>query len=110
MRYTSEHHEAVINTHGECKAIEALGFQPESKAVNSAKPKAIKSADPGMVLPPSPTRNQLMEKVKSLGIKNFRVMNKEELKMIVSGASVPQIEAIQLAAVTRWKSGWKAKG
>lgn len=55
------------------------------------------------------TRNDLMEAVKRLGIKNFRVMNKEELKAIVNGATGPQIEAIQLAAVTRWKSGWGKK-
>ena len=55
------------------------------------------------------TRNQLMEAVKGLGIKNFRVMNKAELLMICEGATPQQIEAIQLAAVTRWKSGWGTK-
>ena len=52
------------------------------------------------------SRNELMEWVKERGIKNFRVMNKEELAAIVGGATPQQIEAIQLAAVSRWKSGF----
>ncbi|MEK7140494.1 MAG: hypothetical protein AAB815_01790, partial [Patescibacteria group bacterium] len=52
------------------------------------------------------TRNDLMLAVQRLGVKNFRVMNKEELKSICNGATPQQIEAIQLAAVTRWKSGF----
>ena len=55
------------------------------------------------------SRNQLMEEVKSRGIKNFRVMNKEELAEIVDGAKPDRIEAIMKEAVTRWKAGWKKK-
>ena len=52
------------------------------------------------------SRNQLMEAVKSRGIKNFRVMNKAELAEIVGGAKSDRIEAIMKEAVTRWKAGW----
>ena len=55
------------------------------------------------------SRNQLMEEVKSRGIKNFRVMNKAELTEIVGGAKPERIEAIQKEAVNRWKSGWGTK-
>ena len=55
------------------------------------------------------SRNQLMEEVKSRGIKNFRVMNKAELTEIVGGAKPDRIEAIMKEAVTRWKAGWTKK-
>ena len=55
------------------------------------------------------SRNQLMEVVKSRGIKNFRVMNKAELAEIVGGAKSDRIEAIMKEAVTRWKAGWTKK-
>lgn len=52
------------------------------------------------------SRAVLMQQVRDRGVKNFRVMNKEELQSIVNGATPQQIEAIQLSAVTRWKAGW----
>ena len=55
------------------------------------------------------SRNQLMEEVKSRGIKNFRVMNKAELAEIVAGAKEDRIKEIGEEAVKRWKSGWGTK-
>lgn len=54
-----------------------------------------------------PSRQELMELAKSKKIKNFRVMNKEELAEIVkSGTSQTRIKEIEETAVKRWKSGW----
>lgn len=58
---------------------------------------------------PAKSRNELMQEVKSRGIKNFRVMNKAELIEIVNGASQTRISEIQVDAVMRWKSGWGTK-
>jgi hypothetical protein len=63
-----------------------------------------KKADVG-----GPSRQELMELAKSKKIKNFRVMNKEELAEVVkSGTSQVRIKEIQDIAVKRWKSGWSA--
>ncbi|MBU1863899.1 MAG: hypothetical protein KKH94_09575 [Candidatus Omnitrophica bacterium] len=53
------------------------------------------------------TRNALMLKAKERGIKNFRVLNKEELMHVLAeGITQQEIDAIVAGAVTRWKSGW----
>jgi len=54
-----------------------------------------------------PSRQELMELARSKKIKNFRVMNKEELAEIVkSGTSAARAKEIEETAVKRWKSGW----
>ena len=56
------------------------------------------------------TRQALMMKVKEKGIKNFRVLNKEELGLVlVDGVTPEQIEKVVSGAVARWKSGWGSK-
>ena len=58
-----------------------------------------------------PSRNELMEAVRAKKVKNFRVMNKEELaEVIKDGTTVSRIKEIQETAVKRWKSGWKSQG
>ena len=56
------------------------------------------------------TRNQLMDEVRRMGVKNFRVMNKAELAEIVGGAGEARVAEIMAAAVARWKAGWKKCG
>ena len=51
------------------------------------------------------SRNDLMLKVKSMGIKQFRVMNKAELLEVLS-ATPERIAEIQKTVVERWKSGF----
>lgn len=101
----------MVNAQGGYAVLESLGFKTEGEMAKNktvAEPKkqvrvAIeKYKNEAKVC----TRNEMMLEVKSMGIKNFRVMNKEELTAIINGAPKAQIEAIQLAAVTRWKSGW----
>ena len=53
------------------------------------------------------SRNDLMLKAKEKGIKNFRILNKEELLHILAkGITKQEIEAIISGAIARWKSGW----
>ena len=53
------------------------------------------------------TRNALMLQAKDRGIKNFRVLNKEELMHVTAdGITQQEIDAIVAGAVARWKAGW----
>lgn len=53
------------------------------------------------------TRNALMLQAKERGIKNFRVLNKEELMHVTAeGITQQEIDALVAGAVDRWKSGW----
>ena len=53
------------------------------------------------------TRNTLMLQAKERGIKNFRVLNKEELaQVLVDGVTQERINEVVAGAVTRWKAGW----
>ena len=53
------------------------------------------------------TRNTLMLQAKERGIKNFRVLNKDELMHVLAeGITQQEIDALVAGAVTRWKSGW----
>jgi hypothetical protein len=57
-----------------------------------------------------PSRNELMEAVRAKEVKNFRVMNKEELaEVLKDGTTESRIKEIQEIAVKRWKSGWKSQ-
>ena len=54
-----------------------------------------------------PSRNELMLQAKAKGIKNFRVINKQELADILKeGTTQARIDEIISGAVARWKSGW----
>ncbi|MBN1364089.1 MAG: hypothetical protein JW976_04705 [Syntrophaceae bacterium] len=53
------------------------------------------------------TRQVLMLKAKDRGIKNFRVLNKNELMHVLAeGITQQEIDALVAGAVKRWKSGW----
>jgi len=53
------------------------------------------------------TRQALMLKAKDKGIKNFRILNKNELMHILAeGITQQEIDALVAGAVARWKSGW----
>ncbi len=56
------------------------------------------------------TRQDLMLRAKDRGIKNFRVLNKEELLVVLAeGVTQEQIDNVVSGAVARWKSGWGSK-
>jgi hypothetical protein len=54
-----------------------------------------------------PSRNDLMLKAKDKGIKNFRILNKEELEFVLcEGQSAENIAECVRLAIERWKSGF----
>ena len=129
MKYSSQNHDVVVNASGGYAVLERLGFKTEEgemakkkkAAVKTAEPKKGKLASKAVVEAASEkfrknvlggkekSRNELMLEVKTLGVKNFRVMNKTELAEIVAGAKPDRVEAIMKEAVTRWKAGWTKK-
>jgi hypothetical protein len=53
------------------------------------------------------SRHTLMMIAKERGIKNYRVLNKEELMHITAeGITQQEVDALVYGAVKRWKSGW----
>jgi uncharacterized protein (DUF342 family) len=53
------------------------------------------------------TRNALMLQAKELGIRNFRVLNKEELAQVLADGVTPErINEVVAGSVARWKAGW----
>jgi len=56
------------------------------------------------------TRQALMMLAKNRGIKNFRILNKVELRQVLAeDVTLEQIEQVVSGAVARWKSGWGSK-
>lgn len=56
------------------------------------------------------TRQGLMLQAKERGIKNFRVLNKEELYAVLADkVTQEKINDVVSGAVARWKSGWGSK-
>ena len=56
------------------------------------------------------SRNELMLIAKDRGIKNFRILNKNELMHILAeGITQQEVDALVAGAVDRWKSGWGSK-
>jgi len=56
------------------------------------------------------SRNELMLIAKDRCIKNFRILNKNELMHILAeGITQQEIDALVAGAVDRWKSGWGSR-
>ena len=73
-----------------------------------ASPNRDKSARPKTEAKIS--RNDLMLQAKEKGIKNFRVLNKEELEKVLDPkATKEDIDKVIQSAVKRWKSGWGSR-
>ncbi len=86
----------------------------------SKKQKAVKekivlvenapSPKEGVVMHAGASRNELMLAVKERGVKNFRVLNKQELTEVLRDIGDQKaVDAIVTGAVARWKSGWGSK-
>lgn len=74
-----------------------------------AKQKKQKPAVKEPVVLPT-TRHALMLLAKERGIKNFRVLNKSELKQVLAeGVTQEQIQEVVSGSVARWKAGWGSK-
>lgn len=86
----------------------------KQKVVEDKKVSATGSPSPkeGIVMHAGASRNELMMTAKERGVKNFRVLNKQELGDVLKNIGDQKaVNAIVAGAVARWKSGWgKRKG
>ena len=74
---------------------------------NKSKQKPKASSKEGMVLHAGASRNELMLAAKERGVKNFRVLNKQELTDVLKNIGDQKaVDAIVSGAVARWKAGW----
>lgn len=65
------------------------------------KPEATSTSSNG------PSRNELMLEAKARGIKNFRILNKQELiEILKDGTTQDRANEIVAGAVSIWKNGW----
>ena len=68
---------------------------------NSPSPKE------GIVMHAGASRNEFMMTAKERGVKNFRVLNKQELSEVLKNIGDQKaVDTIVAGAVARWKSGW----
>jgi hypothetical protein len=69
--------------------------------------KKLKESKVGDAFSKGPSRNELMLKAKAKGIKNFRVINKEDLiEILKEGITKERINELVAQAVAKWKSSW----
>ena len=81
----------------------------KKKAVESKRVSVVNSPSPkeGIILHAGASRNELMMTAKERGVKNFRVLNKQELTDVLKNIGDQKaVDAIVAGAVARWKSGW----
>jgi len=81
----------------------------KGKAVESKKVSVTGSSSPkeGIILHAGASRNELMMTANERGVKNFRVLNKQELTDVLKNIGDQKaVDAIVAGAVARWKAGW----
>jgi len=68
------------------------------------------SSKEGIILHAGASRNELMMTARERGVKNYRVLNKQELSDVLKNIGDQKaVNAIVAGAVARWKSGWGKK-
>ena len=79
----------------------------DAKKVSVETPASLKE---GIVMHAGASRNELMMTAKERGVKNYRVLNKQELSEVLKNIGDQKaVNAIVAGAVARWKSGWGKK-
>lgn len=81
----------------------------KQKGVDKKKLASEVPASPkeGIVMHAGASRKELMLTAKERGVKNFRVLNKQELTDVLKSIGDQKaVDAIVVGAVARWKSGW----
>lgn len=81
----------------------------KQKVVKDKKVSAESSSSPkeGITMHAGASRNELMMAAKERGVKNFRVLNKQELSEVLKNIGDQKaVDAVVAGAVARWKSGW----
>jgi len=94
------------------EAIEMAKKPKKQKVTESKKESGESSPSPkkGIVMYAGASRNELMLAAKERGVKNFRVLNKQELADVLRNIGDQKaVDAIVAGAVARWKSGWGKK-
>ena len=86
----------------------------KQKAVEVKETKKISaetsSTKEGIVMHAGASRNELMLTAKERGVKNFRVLNKQELAEVLKNIGDQKaVDVIVAGAVARWKAGWGSK-
>ena len=82
----------------------------KTAAAKKGAPETQASSKEGIVLHAGASRNELMLAAKERGVKNFRVLNKQELTDVLKNIGDQKaVDAIVAGAVARWKSGWGKK-
>ena len=84
----------------------------KQKVTENKKASGESSPSPkeGIVMHAGASRNELMLAAKDRGVKNFRVLNKQELADVLKNIGDQKaVDAIVTGAVARWKSGWGTK-
>jgi len=84
----------------------------KQKVAEDKKVAVDKSPSPkeGIVLHAGASRDELMMTAKERGVKNYRVLNKQELSDVLKNIGDQKaVDAIVAGAVARWKSGWGSK-
>ena len=84
----------------------------KQKAAEDKKVSVDNSPSPkeGIIMHAGASRNELMMAAKERGIKNFRVLNKQELGEVLKNIGDQKaVDAIVAGAVARWKAGWGSK-
>jgi len=86
------------------KVLHAIHDKYYAKDAKKQEKTAVAERASEIVKTKGPSRNDLMLKAKAAGIKNFRILNKEELFQVLDHPG----DAISITekAVTRWKAGW----
>ena len=75
--------------------------KPKAPAKPPEKPETTGTRSGG------PSRNELMLEAKAKGIKNFRILNKQELiEILKDGTTQERTSEIVAEAIVRWKNGW----
>ncbi|MFH1503929.1 MAG: hypothetical protein ABIH08_00840 [Candidatus Omnitrophota bacterium] len=75
-----------------------------------APAEGLASPKEGIVMHAGASRNELMITAKERRVKNFRVLNKQELADVLENIGDQKaVDAIVAGAVARWKSGWGKK-
>ena len=84
----------------------------KQKVAEIKKPTVEIAASPkeGIVMHAGASRNELMLAAKERGVKNFRVLSKQELTDVLKNIGDQKaVDVIVAGAVARWKSGWGKK-
>jgi len=85
-----------------------LTIQPEHISQRNVLTDKKPSPREGIVMHAGATRNEIMLQCKEKGVKNFRVLNKQEMIDILKNIGDQKyIDIVVEGAVRRWKSGWK---